>query len=286
MRGKLIVYCSVVFFVANMQVSCITSEPVYISNVQRDSSCELLDTYSTIIHSGDLLYIYVASMSPEGALPFNQEVHRAIIEKSGKQQSYEINSQEPSKSNLIEELSQIDGYYVSDDGYITFPILGRLNVLGLTRDSLGQMIAQLLVDGNYLYDPVVSVELMNFRISVIGEVVKPQELHIVGNRLTIFEALAMCGDVTNDGMRDHVTVIREKNGEVISRMVDLTTKMVFDSDVYYLQSNDIVYVEPCNRKKRLATRNESAASAITTIISLLIFLRSLWLTSTVGESII
>ena len=84
----------------------------------------------------------------------------------------------------------------------------------------------------------------------------PQEIHVAGERLTIFEALAICGDVTDSGMRSNVVVMREKNGVATPIEVDLTKKTIFDSEVYYLQQNDIVYVEPNLAKKRRADQNQ------------------------------
>ena len=91
---------------------------------------------------------------------------------------------------------------------------------------------------------------MNFRVSVVGEVRNPKELHITGERLTIFEALAMCGDITDSGRRDNVVVMREINGSVIPIEINLTQKSLFNSEAYYRQQNDIVYVEPNDYKKR------------------------------------
>ena len=93
---------------------------------------------------------------------------------------------------------------------------------------------------------------MNFRVSVVGEVRRPRELHVTGDRLTLLEALAMCGDLTQYGVRESVIVVREKNGTAVPIAVDLTKKTLFDSECYYLQHNDIVYVEPDARKRKKA----------------------------------
>ena len=111
--------------------------------------------------------------------------------------------------------------------------------------------------GGYLLDPLVTISPMNFRVSVMGEVRSPRELHITGERLTILEALAMCGDLTIYGQRENITVVRSKKGEATPITIDLTKKTIFDSEVYYLQSNDIVYVEPNKKKKREATLEEN-----------------------------
>lgn len=144
------------------------------------------------------------------------------------------------------------GYLVDGDGCIILPVLGKMNVAGLSIEDLQGMIEERLKDDGYINDAVVSVSPMNFRVSVVGEVASPQELHITGNRLTILEALAMCGDLTMDAQRDNVVVLRSKNDVSTPIVLDLTKKSFLDSDGYYLQTNDIVYVEPNDLKKRVA----------------------------------
>ena len=151
---------------------------------------------------------------------------------------------------------QVAGYLVDESGFIQFPILGKIQAAGIPYDSLQNLIQGRLKAEEYVKDPVVTVSPMNFRVSVVGEVRVPQEIHVTGERLTIFEALAICGDITDSEMRSNVVVMREKNGVTTPIEVDLTKKKIFDSDVYYLQQNDIVYVEPNLAKKRRADLNQ------------------------------
>jgi polysaccharide export outer membrane protein len=241
-----------------MLASCHTSQDLaYISDAQRDSAQAILTTYNTTIHPGDQLYIYVYSQNPEAAMLFNQETHAYTVELS-----QAANRDTNRRITQIAETSkqknayQVPGYLVDQDGTITFPILGKMVVAGLTQDSLSNRIQQMLIRGGYLLDPVVTVTPMNFRVSVVGEVRRPQEIHVTGDRLTILEAIAMCGDITMDGQRENITVMRDVNGVSTPINVDITKKSLFDSQVYYLQTNDIVYVEPNKLKKRKATRNE------------------------------
>ena len=144
---------------------------------------------------------------------------------------------------------------------------------GIAYDSVETLIQHRLIAGEYVMDPIVTVSPMNFRVSVIGEVRRPTELHITGERLTIFEALAMCGDITIDGKRENVVVLREKNGAITPIEIDLTKKTIFDSEAYYLQQNDIVYVEPADWKKRRANYDPSA---VQDAVSYARFGTSLW----------
>ena len=237
-----------------MLQSCAPSrEMVYITDAERDSAQQIVASYANSIHPGDQLYIYVYSLTPESVIPFNQETHKVAAEMS---RFNMVSSQ--NGENVVSEtyrrraVKEVPGYFVSEDGMIDFPVLGKIRVVGMTYDSLQTVIQQRLIAGDYIYDPVVTVGSMNFRVSVIGEVNRPRELHVTGDRLTILEALAMCGDITRYGQRDKVIVVREKSGGVVPIMVDLTKKTMFDSECYYLQHNDIVYVEPNDIKKKRA----------------------------------
>ncbi len=231
-------------------------EMAYISDAERDSAQRILTSYANTIHTGDQLYIYVSSEMIESVVPFNQETHIEAVEMS-RMNTVSVARDGGSIQNTytLKKTKQIQGYLVDDNGFITFPILGKLMVAGIGYDSLQVLIQNRLINGGYVNDPVVTVSPMNFRVSVVGEVRVPQELHVVGERLTIFEALAMCGDITDSGMRNNVVVMREKNGEVIPIEIDLTKKTIFDSEVYYLRQNDIVYVEPTLAKKRRSEMN-------------------------------
>lgn len=249
--------------IAFVLMSCSTSNLGYISDVESGSQ-EIVKTYSSVIHPGDKLYIYVYSQMPEAATPFNLESRTTIVEGS--------RSNSVSVSNSDKVISEVSGsirrndignYLVTEEGFISFPVIGDLRVAGISQDSLEMLIENRLKEGGYINDPVVTVSLLNFRVSVIGEVNNPRELHIDGNRLTILEALAMCGDATIYGERDKVVVVREKKGIATPILIDLTKKSMFDSEVYYLQSNDIVYVEPNKVKKRESNRNENSVQYVT-----------------------
>lgn len=255
-----------VVFVAILMVllqSCTSvREMAYITDAERDSAQQILSTYANSIHSGDLLYIYVYSETPESVIPFNQETHKQVAETT---RLHNVDTthravrqvQETATQNYLNLSSSVPGYLVDEAGTILFPILSKLTAAGLTYDSLAHVIEQHLIEQGYLKDPLVTVSPMNFRVSVMGEVNRPQELHITGERLTILEALAICGDLTIDGQRENVTVVRSKKGIATPITIDLTKKTIFDSEVYYLQSNDIVYVEPNKQKKRSAQVDEN-----------------------------
>lgn len=207
-------------------------EHAYIKDAPRGVAEDISNLSTAVILPDDLLYIYIYSQMPEAANPFNEETNkgRAAVKPRG--------------------------YRVSENGSIAFPILGTIEAAGRTLPELAQILERRLRDEGYVTDAVASVSLMNFHVAVIGEVKQPRMVHSGNSRLTIFEALAQCGDITSDGLRNSVVVVRNSDGAQLVDTLDLTSRRVLESPFYYLQQNDIVYVEPTPKKKRKAYRNE------------------------------
>ena len=224
-------------------VSCKQQKYAYMENVPRHVQMPMTTSYNNTIFPGDVLYIYVYSQTPATAAPFNEESNHT---------DYTTQLQRYTNPKTF----QPRGHLVGSDGSIVYPVLGPLSTTGKTHESLAHEIEQRLIDGGYVADPIVTVSLMNFRVTVIGEVNKPQQIHSEGGRMTILEALALCGDITMDGKADEVIVVRS-HGDVESvDTLDLTTRKFLDSPYYYLEQNDIVYVVPTQKKQRTAYRNE------------------------------
>lgn len=217
-----------------LSAACSTEKYKYVGDAPRDEEMPIAGDYTSTILPGDNLYIHVDSKNPQSVTSFNQETNRIGAAKSDK----------------------VPGYNVSSDGDIILPILGRIHAEGKTTDQLCAYIEGRLVAGRYVKDPQVTVRLTNFRVTVIGEVRQPQMIHMPESRLTIFEALAISGDVTMDGLRNCVTIIRSVTDGHVVDTIDLTSREVLDSPYYYLHQNDIVYVEPTKKKKRKAWRDE------------------------------
>ena len=212
-------------------------EYAYLKDAPRDEEMPIVNNYTTTIFAGDRLVIHVDSRTPQSTYPFNEGTRRAHTDKTSA-------AKEP------------DGFLVGQDGNIVYPVIGRIPAAGLTLDELARSIEGRLVEGRYVKDPTVTVTMPSFHVTVVGEVATPQMIQVEGNRITIFEALAICGDVTMDGLRDNVKVIRYEDGEPTVGEIDLTSASALDSPFYYLKQNDIVYIEPTPQKKRTAYRNE------------------------------
>lgn len=167
---------------------------VYLQDVEPLKQQVIEQKYEVYIHNDDLLAIMVNSKNPELALPFNMPMI-----------SYQIGSQSSPQQRVL-------GYLVDTNGEIDFPILGKMHVAGLTRLQLTELIKQRLTEEDLIKDPVVTVQFLNYKVSVMGEVNRPGSFNISGDRITLLEALSMAGDLTIYGRRDRVAVIRENDG--------------------------------------------------------------------------
>jgi polysaccharide export outer membrane protein len=220
--------------------SCGTYEKtVYLQDANKETVTKIVDYSGISIQPQDKLAIIVYSKTLELALPFNLTTI-----------SYLFVNEKPLSINQ----QNISGYIVDKDGEIDFSILGKLKVAGLTREELVLFIKNKLVSENYISDPIVTVQFLNFRIFIGGEVANPGMYEITNDRITLLEAITMAGDLTIYGKRDNVKIIREKNGERKIYVVDLRKAELFNSPAYYLQQNDYIYVEPNNQKIKDARR--------------------------------
>lgn len=149
------------------------------------------------------------------------------------------------------------GYYTVDSrGDIDFPVLGKLHIAGMSREEVGQYIVSQLTGHDLVKDPIVTVEFANTGISVLGEVAAPGRYEFNKDHMTLVEALAAAGDLTNNGMRDNITVIRSDGNTQSVYKIDITDAAALAaSPAYYLQQNDVIYVEPNDKKKRESTPN-------------------------------
>ena len=153
----------------------------------------------------------------------------------------------------------ISGYTVDKEGNITFPVLGKVHVEGMNREEIASHIASELISNDLIKEPVVTVEFMNLTVSILGEVNHPGRYKIDKDKLTLLEALSMAGDLTIFGKREKVMVQREEDGKQKLYQVDLTSGYnLYASPVYYLQQNDVVYVEPNKHRAKDATVNNKA----------------------------
>ena len=147
-------------------------------------------------------------------------------------------------------------YLVNQNGDITFPVVGRIHVEGLTRGELAELIQNRLISENLVKDPVVSVDFTNLYVSVLGDVARPGRIKIDHDSFTLLDAISAAGDLAITGQRGGVRVMRVENGQQKTYMVDMrSVNDIANSPVYFLKQNDVVYVEPNNMKARQSTVN-------------------------------
>lgn len=237
-------------------------EVLYLQDIAPLKQQEIEQKYEVIIHNDDLLSIMVNSKDPELAIPFNMPM---------------VTYQLGTNGGAIGQ-QRVLGYLVDANGDIDFPILGKIHAEGLTRQQLTDLIKGKLTKEDLIKDPIVTVQFLNFKVSVMGEVSRPGSFNITGDRITLLEALSMAGDLTIYGKRNRVAVIREHEGVRTILYHDLRSSDIFRSPCYYLQQNDIVYVEPNRAKAGQSGINQnnsasvwlSAVSILASIASLLV----------------
>lgn len=240
--------------------SCATRKDIaYFQDAQQDEITQILNNNSPAIKSDDLLSIIVNSSKPELARPYNL---LSLRENLSENQSLR---------------SEIESYQVDKQGEIDFPTLGKLKVAGLTRDELAAMIKSRLE--NLVPNVVVTVNYVNFKVTVVGEVSRPGSFNIKGDRVTVLDAVGMAGDLSVYGRRDNVLIVREVNGQREMVRLNLKSKNIFKSPYFYLQQNDVVYVEPNKAKADTGSSFRmnfplfvSAGSLLITIATLIVTL--------------
>ena len=218
---------SIFIIVSFLMISSCTSKRniTYLNTVDKYTETDIIKQKKLPkIQVDDVLRIEVRSMIPEAAIVYNR-----------------ISNQTNTVTNL--NLLQLEGYPVSSDYTINFPVLGVLNVTGTTLD-LEKKIAKKLLEGGHLVNPTVSVRLLNGKFTVLGEVAKAGTYTFLETNLTLLQALGYAGDLTISGKRDNITLIREVDGIRSATKLDITSKDILDNPAYYIRNNDVIIVNP------------------------------------------
>ncbi len=214
--------------------SCGSKEDVvYFQNVSQNNNNVSINQYIPKIRPDDMLTITVTALDQDLARPFNLP-------------TVAFNSNGDILGNQRQET-----YLVDANGNIEFPVLGTLKLGGLNRIQATNMIKGLLKE--YLKNPIVNLRTVNFKVTVLGEVRNPGLYTVQNDRITIIEALGLAGDLTIQANRDNLLVIREDNNKKTYHRVSLTNEDIFNSPVYYLAQNDVIYIEPNSSRIKSST---------------------------------
>lgn len=253
-KRKSPVFVSCLLLVVLLTTSCVSNKKMlYFQDVEGVETSSKLVSFEPKIQQGDFLSVNVSAIDAEAAIPFNL---------------YET----PVIGTYTTNLKTLD-YLVDTDGNINFPVLGTTQVEGLTTKEFSKNLTEKL--GSYIKNPIVNVRITNFKVTVLGEVVKPGTYPVTNERISIIEAIGMAGDLTIQGKRTTVSLIREVQGERKFVTIDLTNKQLFNSPYYYLAQNDVIYVEPNKTKVNSSAVGSNASlilSSISTLISLIAIL--------------
>jgi polysaccharide export outer membrane protein len=236
--------------------ACVSKKDiVYFQNDEIDQS-KVSNSYKTIIKPDDVLQITITALDIEAVRPFNLS---AVTYATA--------------SNSAVGQAQQQTYLVDNKGEIEFPVLGKIKIGGLTRDETIDLLRNKLAP-DYIKDPNINIRIANYKISVMGDVQRPGSYNIPNERITILDALALAGDINISAQRNNILIIREEGGKKLQYRVDLRSNEVLTSPVYYLQQNDVVYVEPNYARIQSASSN-SNTSLFISITGLLITLATL-----------
>tara|TARA_R110002051_G_scaffold199926_2_gene266932 strand:+ start:6141 stop:6917 length:777 start_codon:yes stop_codon:yes gene_type:complete len=242
------------FFVAVsvlLFANCVSKKDIiYFQNDEIDQ-VKVSNSYKTIIKPDDLLNITITALDIEAVRPFNL----AAVTYA-------------TSSNSAIGVAQQQSYLVDTNGEIDFPVLGKLKIGGLTRDETINLLKDKL-SPDYIKEPNVNIRIANYKISVMGDVQRPGSYNIPNERITILDALALAGDINISGQRNNILIIREEESKKVQYRVDIRSNNLLTSPVYYLQQNDVVYVEPNYARIQSASAN-SNTSIVISISSVLI----------------
>lgn len=210
---------------ALVMFSCASKKDILYYQDLKDGSQGYINYLSNSIQINDILYIKVTALIPESVEPFNLQVGA-------------------NTNSVSIETYRITGYLVSQEGTISFPILGTINLAGKSTIEAQTQIAKLLSDGGYIKEPTVSVRVINSKITVLGEVKSPGTFNYDEQNLSLNQAIGLAGDLTINGVRKNVMLIREVNGVRTYVHLDLTSSDWFSSPYYYVKQNDVIIVNP------------------------------------------
>jgi polysaccharide export outer membrane protein len=234
--------------------SCTPSKNIaYLQNIQDTSFKTSLGVVEAPIQSNDILSISISSLDAEASSVFNKSTAKSTTAAAGGGQS-------------------AAEYLVNTEGNIQIPILGVIKAAGLTKTELKQNITKTLLAKKLLVDPVVDIRYLNFEVTVLGEVGKPTVITVPSEKISLVKALGLAGDLTIYGKRTNLLLIREEEGKRITRHINLNATDFITSPYYYLQPNDVVYVEPNKAKIASAGRSQQLIPIVLTSLSLMVIL--------------
>jgi polysaccharide export outer membrane protein len=246
--------------------SCISQKQVvyFQKGVNQHDTISVVEAYVPKIQPGDILAVPIGSLNPYASSFFNPYSTMPVTGDNGSAESFS-----PGTGAVASGTQQAaSGYLVDSAGTIVIPLVGQVKVGGLTTSQARILIKSRLKD--LLKEATVDVRLLNYKISVIGEVTRPAVYVIPNERVTLPEALSMAGDLTIYGKRTNILIVRDDNGKKEFGRVDLTSRELYNSPYYYLRANDLVYVEPIKVRIQQSDPFFKVLPIVISVISLIV----------------
>jgi polysaccharide export outer membrane protein len=244
--------------VALLFLSCASKKKTVYFQGERDVIASGTNNFATNLMADDLLDITVMGLDAEAVKPFNLLTY---------------GQSNLSGMNSVIGSNGLTGYLIDTNGDIEFPIIGKIKLTGMSRAQAAELIKGRLKD--YLKDPIVNIRILNYKFTILGDIARPGTYNIPNERITLIEAIGMAGDLNLSGLRKNILVIRDKDGKKTETRVDLTSKDIFNSPVFYLQQNDVIYVEPNRPKRNSSAVNSTGLNLVISISTLLVTLTTL-----------
>lgn len=259
---------------AVMLSSCVSSKKIIYFQGADEVYAEaqkISQQYQMKAKPSDNLFIKITCSNPELLQVFSQDIVMGSSGLNGGGMTASTNS----------SLNSTFGYTVDNDGFISLPQIGKIMVGGMTMEECGAVIEQAIIDAQLITDPKVTVRMMNAAVTVLGGVRSPGNIALSNERTSILDVIARAGDIADDGLKQNIKIFRELNGERIMFTIDLTDVEVFKSPAFYVQQNDLVYVQP-NKSKNIKSSafytwlgaGSSILGITSTILSLVILAKN------------
>ncbi|WP_462252379.1 polysaccharide biosynthesis/export family protein [Ferruginibacter sp.] len=240
METRFLLFIAIIFSLFSTSSCTTTGKVTYFQNTNDSISSRFLGMEDAKIQYNDILSVIISSRSKEASMDYNKQ--DALASK---------------------------GYTVTSNGNILLPSLGYIQAVGLTKKQLSDNIVNLINSKKLLLDPIVEIHLLNFEVTVLGEVSHPLVINVANEQISLVKALGMAGDITIYGKRHNILLIREEDGIRTTRRIDISSSKFLQSEYYYLKPNDVIYVEPNKAKVALSGRSQQILPIVITSVSFL-----------------
>jgi len=241
---------NIIFLILFLFSSCATKKDIHYFQNSDTVGLNTIKYENPNIQVNDILNINVSALIPETALPYNNKPSLNVV-----------------TSDI--EVKKLEGYLVSSNGDITFPILGKINILHKTTTDLEILLKKLLEEGGHIINPVINVRILNSKVTILGEVNTPGTYSFTGQNITLPQALGYAGDLTINGIRNDILLIREEDSKRTITHLDLTKTDWFNSPYYFLKQNDVIVIKQ-NKSKIKSAGFIGTSGAILSIASILL----------------